>query len=113
MNPYRQQYLEDCRKLSPRIAFLSAVMRRLPKEYEPQMIALVRKYPSLVQTQVLETTTAWLGIIWECQAPEVLTLLQRMTAQSHGAITYSLGAQQPGLGFPIRLVFTIPEAVEV
>jgi hypothetical protein len=69
-------------------------------------------HPQIVKTQVLETTTAWLGIIWECQAPEVLTLLQDMTAWSHGEITYSLGAQQPGLGFPVRLEFTISEAME-
>ena len=112
MNPDRQQYLEDCRKLTPRLAFLMAVMRRIPKQYEMQVIALLRKYPSLAQTQVLETTTAWLGLIWECQAPEVPTLLQDMTSRSHGEITYSLGAQQPGLGCPVRLAFTMPEAME-
>ena len=112
MNPDRQQYLEECRKLSPRLAFLMAVMRRIPKQYEQEVVTLLRVHPQLVETQVLETTTAWLGLIWECQAPEVPMLLQDMTAQSHGEITYSLGAQQPGLGCSVRLAFTMPEAME-
>jgi hypothetical protein len=112
MNPDRQQYLDKCRKVSPLIAFLVAVMRRVPKQYEQEVVTLLRVYPQIVATQVLETTTAWLGIIWQCQATEVPTLLQGMTERSHGEVTYSLGAQQLGLGCPVRLKFTIPEAME-
>jgi hypothetical protein len=112
MNPDRQQYLDNCRTVSPLIAFLVAVMRRVPKQYEQEVVTLLRVHPQIVETQVLETTTSWLGIIWECQATEVPTLLQGMTARSHGAITYSLGAQQPGLGCSVRLAFTMPEAME-
>ena len=111
MKTPRQQYLEDC-QISPLIAFHRALMRRIPKKYEQQVIALLRKHPEVVQTQRLEITTLQLGILWRCPTPAVPDLLRRMTARSNGDITYYVGENPSGRGQLVTLVCAIPEASE-
>jgi hypothetical protein len=112
MTTPRQQYLEACRKVTPRIAFCQALMRRIPKKYEQKVIALIRARPELVHTQRLEISSVLLGYLWRCHTAEVEGLLKRMTARSKGEITYHIGDTPVDLGYPVTLIFSIPEAME-
>ena len=87
-------------------------MRRIPKKYEKKIIALFKAHPQVVETHVIETYTAILGIHWRCQASEVPELLRLMTARSKGDITYHFGAKQLSFGMPVTITFAISEAVE-
>ena len=113
METYSQeQYREDCEQFSPRIAFHTALMHRIPKKYEANVIAMLKAHPQVIETHVIETCTAMLGIRWGCKAAKVPELLRLMTVWSKGDITYHLGDKQLSFGMPVTITFAISEAVE-
>ena len=110
MEALKQQYRKISTHFSPMIAFHRAVMRRVPKQYEPQIATLFRIYPKVAKKHRLETNTTMLSILWDCQPLDIPTLLERMTAGSPDEITYRVGELEPGIGHPVRIEFAIPEA---
>ena len=109
METLKQHYCKISTYFSPMVAFHQAVMRRIPKQYEPQIATLFRIYPKVAKKHRLETNTTMLSILWDCRPTEIPNLLERMTAGSLDEITYRVGEFEPGIGRPVRIEFTIPE----
>jgi hypothetical protein len=102
-------YRRDERKMQQLLDLTQAVLARIPKKYEEQLIALFRHFPEASETHLVETTTAYLGLIWHCGggAEEALQLLSPMTVRSRGGMTSRIGDSQFCLGATIQIQFTI------
>ncbi len=102
MSTYKH-YMADEGRWWHWVRVTAAVAAPIPKQYEQHLITLMRHFPQAAQTSHIETTTAVLGLLWHCDPEEVLRLLRLMTVRSHGSMTYSLGARQPGLGVAVDI----------
>ena len=100
-------YRKDERKMQHLIDMTKAVLARIPKKYEEHLIALFRHFPDASETQTVESTAAYLGLIWHCGPEEVPRLLHLMTVRSRGAMTYRIGDPQCCLGATIQIQLTI------
>ena len=88
-------------------AFTLALTARIPKKYAEQIIRLLRHFPEAMDTHIVETTTGYLGLIWQCAPEEAVRDLQRMTVRSHGTMTYRLGERQMCLGVTVQIQFAV------